>query len=127
MKKVPPGVPYEEIFIEDFRKDPEEAIHFLNACLEEDDPRVFFVGLKIVIEALGGATQFSRKTKLGRVSIYKMLSKKGNPGFMNVLALLSCAGITLRAVSIDKTKNKGQRTKNKAERMKTVIPAKAGI
>lgn len=96
--KVPPGVPYEEVLIKQLRKRPEEAIYYLNACLEEDDPRVFLIAVKQVIEALGGISKFSRKTKLGRVSIYKMLSEKGNPGFMNVLALLSCAGITLRAV-----------------------------
>lgn len=96
--KVPPGAAYEEILIKDLKKNPEEAVLYLNACLEEKDPRVFLIAVKQVLEALGGITKFSRKTKLGRVSIYKMLSKKGNPGFMNVLALLSCAGITLRAV-----------------------------
>jgi len=111
MKKVVPGVPYEEILIKELRKNPEEAIYYLNACLEEDDPRVFLIAVKQVIEALGGMTKFSRKTKLGRVSIYKMLSKKGNPGFMNVLALLSCAGITLRAVPKSRTKNHGPKTK----------------
>lgn len=108
--KIPPGVPYEEILIKDLRKNPEEAVLYLNACLEEKDPRVFLIAVKQVLEALGGITKFSRKTKLGRVSIYKMLSKKGDPGLMNVLALLSCAGITLQAVP--KKPDRRQRTKD---------------
>jgi len=79
------------------RKSPEEAAAYLNAAMSEKNPALFLFALKNVLEAYGGITAFSRRTKLGRVSIYKMLSKKGNPGFQNVLALLSSAGLTLRA------------------------------
>ena len=110
MKAIPPSVDYYKDLKEEFRKDPNEAIGYLNAVIEENDPRLFLFALKHVLEAFGGITKFSRKTKLGRVSIYKMLSKNGNPGFMNVLALLSCAGITLQAAP--KKPDRRQKTKD---------------
>ncbi len=109
-KVVPPSVDHYECLKEELRRSPEEAAEYLNAAMEEKDLRLFLFALKNVLEAYGGITKFSRKTKLGRVSIYKMLSKKGNPGFMNVLALLSCAGITLRAVPKAKTRDKRHET-----------------
>ena len=109
MKTFPPSVDHYERLIQEL-KDPIEAAAYLDAAMEEKDLRLFLFALQHVIEAQGGITKFSRKTKLGRVSIYKMLSKKGNPGFMNVLALLSCAGITLRAVP--KKIDRRQKTKD---------------
>ena len=86
---------YQEDLIESL-KDPEEASEYLNAALEAGDKQAFLLALKNVLDAQGGMTRVSGKSKISRVSLYKMLSKNGNPGFENILRLLQIAGIRFR-------------------------------
>jgi probable addiction module antidote protein len=60
-------------------KNPEEAAAYINAALEEGDTRVLLTALKNVADANGGIGKLAAKTKLARESLYRMLSKKGNP------------------------------------------------
>ena len=87
-----PSRSYHEDLIEDL-KDPKEAFAYLNAALEEGNKNAFLSALRNVLEAQGGMTKFSRRTKINRVSLSKMLSKTGNPGFANILLLLHTIGI----------------------------------
>lgn len=70
----------------------------MNAALEAKDAKAFLIALKNVIDARGGMTRFAKASKLNRVSLYKMLSGNGNPGFLNILSLLHHAGIRFQAV-----------------------------
>ena len=92
-----PGKDYYEDLIVHLR-DPAEASAYLNAALEAGDKRAFLLALRNVLEARGGMTRISRHAKINRVSLYKMLSSNGNPGFENVLRLLQTAGIRLQVV-----------------------------
>ncbi len=74
-------------------KNSKEAAAYLNAALEEGDSKLFLVALKDVLEARGGMAFFSAKTKLNRVSLYKMLSRKGNPEWGSLVLLLNALGI----------------------------------
>ena len=80
-------------------KDPEEATAYLNASLEQGDREAFLLALRNVLEAQGGMSKFSRSTKLNRVSLYKMLSKKGNPEFESVMSLLNALGVRFQVVT----------------------------
>ena len=84
---------YEEL--KKFLKDPEEASAYLNAALEAGDKKAFLLALRNVLEARGGMTLISRRAKINRVSLYKMLSTNGNPAFENILRLLRTSGIRL--------------------------------
>lgn len=88
-----PTKSYQESLIQSL-KDPEEAAEYINAALEEDDLDVFLLALRNVAEA-HGMTSVSRRTKLNRVSLYRMLSKRGNPEFQSVLQLLNSWGLKL--------------------------------
>ena len=88
----PPAVSYHGDLIRALR-NPEEASAYLNAALEEGDKDFFLLALRHVLEAQGGMTRLARATKLNRVSIYKMLGSKGNPGFDSILRLLKAAGV----------------------------------
>lgn len=90
-----PAVDYHKFLIEDL-KDAKTASAYLNAALEAGDTRAFLLALKNVMDAQGGMTRISRRSKINRVSLYKMLSSNGNPGFENVLRLLQGAGIRLQ-------------------------------
>ncbi|MFH1207993.1 MAG: transcriptional regulator [Candidatus Omnitrophota bacterium] len=96
--KVPPAVSYRDWLLKTL-KDPEEAAEYLNAALEAGDKKAFLMALKNVIDARGGMTRFARTSKIHRVSLYKMLSGNGNPGFLNILLLLHHAGVGFKAVA----------------------------
>ncbi len=79
----------------DMLKDPEEAVGYLKAALEETDvPEVFLIALRDVAEAQG-MSQLARKAKLNRENLYKMLSKKGNPELGSLYAVLDALNLKL--------------------------------
>ena len=52
---------YREGLLESLR-NPEDAAHYLNACLEDEDARVFLLALRDVADAHGGIRALSRDT-----------------------------------------------------------------
>jgi len=86
---------YRDDLIRDLKR-PGEAVAYLNAALEAKNEKAFLLALRNVIEAHGGMTKLARFTKINRVSLYKMLSKQGNPEFRSVLSLLEALGVRFR-------------------------------
>jgi probable addiction module antidote protein len=80
-------------------KDPSEAAHYLNACLEDADIRVFLLALRDVADARGGVAILARETRLNRESLYRMLSKSGNPSVDSLAAVLRACGLRLTVQS----------------------------
>jgi probable addiction module antidote protein len=77
-------------------KDPREAAEYLSAALEDGNMEVFLLALKDVAEARGGGfSKLSRKTRLNRENLYRMLSEKGNPELRSMGALLDALGLKL--------------------------------
>lgn len=74
-------------------QDPKEAAAYLDACLEDEDPHVFLLALKDVAKARGGMGQLSTKSSLNRQSLYRSLSKTGNPKLGNVCTILASLGL----------------------------------
>ncbi len=96
-------IDYHETLLEAL-KDPEEAEGYLNACLMDEDPRVFLSALKNVLQAQGGdMTNLAKKADLNRENLYRILSKKGNPKLTSIIAILNAVGLQL-AVQPYKTK-----------------------
>ena len=89
------GRNYWKDLIEDL-KDPRESAAYLNAALEEGNKQAFLLALKHVVEAQGGMSAFAKKSGLSRVSLYKIFSKKGNPEFGSLLAVLKTLGIDFK-------------------------------
>jgi probable addiction module antidote protein len=90
---------YREALLESL-KNPEEAAHYLNACLEDPDARVFLLALRDVAEAHGGIRTLSQDTRLNRESLYRMLSKSGNPSLASLAAVLNACGLRLAIASM---------------------------
>ncbi len=87
-------ISYHEDLVESL-KDPEEAIGYLRAALEESDmPEVFLVALRNVAEARG-ISQLARDTNLNRENLYRMLSKQGNPELGSLYSVLDALGFKL--------------------------------
>jgi probable addiction module antidote protein len=90
---------YQKDLIESL-KDTVEAAEYLNAAIEEGDREVFLLALRNVAEAHGGMSALAGKAGLNRESLYRMLSKRGNPEIKSLSALLHAMGLRL-AVEAD--------------------------
>lgn len=84
-----------KIHLDERLKDPKEAAGYLNAALEDDDPHVFLLALKDVADSMGGMSQLSNKSDLNRQSLYRALSKSGNPKLLSVLSILTAMGFEI--------------------------------
>lgn len=77
-------------------KNKKEAAVYLQVALEEyqsdGDLDAFLMALRHVAEAQGGLGKLSQKTHLNRESLYKTLSKKGNPKMQTIGILLKGLG-----------------------------------
>ena len=87
-------------------KDPEEASEYLNAAIEEKDIKVFLVALRNVIEAFGGIGKLSKKSKLNRENLYRMLSEKGNPEITSLETVLEAVGLKIAVKVNDRSKRR---------------------
>jgi probable addiction module antidote protein len=90
---------YKDGLMEDLQ-DPEEAAAYLNAALEEGSREAFLMALRDVAEARG-MSRVAATARLNRVSMYRMLSKRGNPQLSSLTSLLEEMGLTL-AVEVKK-------------------------
>jgi len=79
-------------------QDPEEAAAYLDTCLEDEDPRVFLLALKDVAEARGGMSKLSAESSLNRQSLYRTLSRKGNPKLTSICSIKISHGNTKQEV-----------------------------
>jgi probable addiction module antidote protein len=93
------SVSYDDYLIESL-KDRRRAEAYLKVALEEEDPRVFLLALRNVAQARG-ISKVASKSKLNRESLYKMLSKRGNPSLQSLSALLRSMGFHLTVESKD--------------------------
>ena len=85
---------YRESLQESLR-NPEDAAQYLNACLADEDSRVFLLALRDVADARGGLRALSRDAHLNRESLYRMLSKSGNPSLESLASVLEAFGLRL--------------------------------
>lgn len=90
-------IPYEDILYQDLQ-DPEEAAAYLNAALEEDESEkgseTFLLALRDVAKARG-IGRLAQDTRLSRESLYRTLSRKGNPRFSTLEAVLESLKLKL--------------------------------
>lgn len=89
---------YRETLLESLR-NPDEAAHYLTACLDDKDPRVFLLALRDVADSRGGIRMLARDTRLNRESLYRMLSQSGNPSLDSLAAVLNAFGLRLSVQS----------------------------
>lgn len=78
-----------------YLESAEDVAAYLDAALEEDDPSLLAAALGDVARAKGMG-EIARDTGLGRESLYKALSDRGNPEFGTVLKVVHSLGLRLR-------------------------------
>ncbi len=76
-------------------KTEKDVVAYIDAALEDGDPALIAEVLGDIARSKGMAS-IAKKTGLGRESLYKSLSKGGNPGFITVLKVVQALGYKLK-------------------------------
>lgn len=93
-------IDYHDTLIERL-KDRDYAVAYLNAAIEEDlkgdaeSKKLFLNALRNVAEAQGTMSDLAKRARVRRESLYRMLSKNGNPELNSFAALLHAMGFSL--------------------------------
>ena len=77
-----------------YLKTEEDYAGYLADALETKNASFIADAIGVVAKARG-MTQVSRKTGLGRATLYKALSTEGNPGLNTLLAVFDALGLRL--------------------------------
>lgn len=75
----------------EYLETEQDIIAYLNAAAEYDDPVLMQVALGNVAKARGMG-QIAKEAGVGRESLYKSLSKDGNPSFATILKVVHALG-----------------------------------
>ena len=94
---IPPSMSFENLYHEKLR-DRKFAIVYLTECIIDPDPKMFLVGLRDVILARGGMAQIADRAEVNRESLYKAVSKNGNPSISYLKRVLEALDISLKFV-----------------------------
>ena len=86
--------PYDPV---DYLVTPEDMAAYLEAALDDGEPKVIIAVLGDLARARG-MTAVARGSGLGRESLYKALSPSGNPEFVTVMKVVRALGLRLHAV-----------------------------
>jgi len=89
------SISHEEVMIKKLRKDPKFAAEYLKAAMEDsEEPQVLLIALRQIAKAKGIA-KVAKKAHIERESLYRALSKKGNPRFSTIAAVTKALGLIL--------------------------------
>lgn len=80
-------------------RDPEIAAEYINQALLSDELAVILMAIRNVVDAYeGGISCIAEKSALGRESMYKMLSSRGNPKLSTLKTLFHALGLRLEVI-----------------------------
>ena len=77
-------------------EDPEFASEYLMAAAEDEEPAIFLLALRKVVETRG-MSQVAERAGIPRESLYRALSEKGNPRWSTLAPILRALGVKLEA------------------------------
>jgi probable addiction module antidote protein len=79
----------------DYLATAEDVALYLDAALQEDDPKLLLEALRDIVRSQGGMTMMSERTGLNRESLYKSLSENGNPKLSTLFEIIKSLGLHL--------------------------------
>lgn len=86
---------HDEATVESFARDPAYAAEYLNAVLEDDDEAELLVALNRLTKAFGGVTTVAAQVDLNGTSLYRTLSRHGNPELKTLVKVLRAMHLRL--------------------------------
>lgn len=95
---------FQDVPIDELRDDPEQTYAYLQVALEEfdqdGDTEHLMLALRNVLATRGGVPELARQVNMGKTSLYKALSERGNPTISTVGAILHGLGYRLAVAPI---------------------------
>ena len=86
---------HDEAIIRRIRKDPEFAAEYVKAALEDtEEPLVLLLALRHLAQARGIA-KVAKAAGIERESLYRALSRRGNPRLSTLVAVTKAIGLKL--------------------------------
>lgn len=79
----------------DYLKTQKDVIAYLNAALEDGEPAVLLEALRNVAQVRGGMAALAKSAGVSRESLYRTLSRRGNPKIDTIMELLRALGLKL--------------------------------
>jgi probable addiction module antidote protein len=92
----PDVTPYDVV---EYFRDETDMLAYIDAALQDGEASIIAHALGDVARGKG-MTEIARQCGLGRESLYKSLSKQGNPELATVLKVLKALGMRLRVEAI---------------------------
>lgn len=92
------AVPYDEAMADMYRENPELAAAVLNERLADGDPEMLLLMLRQLSKAFGGIAQIAEITGLNENTLYRTLSRRGNPNLKTLLGITGAMGLRLTVV-----------------------------
>jgi probable addiction module antidote protein len=86
---------HEEASIAMFRDDPALAADYLNDVLATGDDVDLMLALRSLSAAFGGVQEIARRADANPNTMYRTLSKEGNPSLKTLRAVLKAMGLQL--------------------------------
>jgi len=81
--------------------DSEEMIFaYMNAAMEDGDPALFTAALGDIARARG-MTEIAKRAGVSRESLYRALSRDGNPEFATIVKVMNAMGLRMSVASAD--------------------------
>ncbi len=87
--------PHELAIIESFRRHPGRAAEYLNAILEDGDQDELMLAIRRMADAFGGVGGVATAADLNSTTLYRTLSKSGNPELKSLRAILKAMGLRI--------------------------------
>jgi probable addiction module antidote protein len=106
-KTAKPASPSRPFIAAEHLRSEVEVAAYIEAMLEDGDARAVPVALRTVIDAVGGMAALAEKTGLSRETLYRTLSKRGNPRLDTLAVILAAFGLHLTVRPAQKSRARG--------------------
>src|SRR6188768_424031 len=102
-------MPTRKFEVTDYLRTDRQIAAYLDAALTDGDPRVLLEAVRDVAAVRGGMATLARRAGIPRESLYRMLSRRGNPSYAAVRSILAAAGFRLSVAPGRKRDSKTRR------------------
>lgn len=84
-----------EATAEMFRRDPAFAADYLDSLLADGDQADLMLALRHMADAFGGVPKIAERAQLNPTTLYRTLSRSGNPELRSLSAILGAMGLRI--------------------------------
>lgn len=94
---------HEEATIESLRADSAFAAEYLNSVLDDGNEEELMLAMRRLADATGGVPRLASRARLNVTTLYRTLSKNGNPELRSMNSMLRALGLRLAVQPIRKS------------------------